>query len=169
VRKSTGFAVRLVPQRCQSHSLGRGEGHWQPRAPICFTGEERVQQRSPPFTVRNDAPTGDSRGWWNRARAHTWSGKEMRGFILRQRHRVQRPPLPPPTVKSRTVHLPSARSSDEPLTTSKPDARAPGVSGKGVSAQAISRCQWAPNVSPRVREVPVRWATQWVVYWAGLV
>ena len=25
---------------------------------------------------------------------------------------------------------------------------APGVSGEGVSAQAISRCQWAPNVSP---------------------
>jgi hypothetical protein len=64
---------------------------------------------------------------------------------------VQRPPLSPPTVKSRTVHPPSARSSDEPLTTHKPDVWAPGVSGEGVSAQAISGCRWAPNVSPPAR------------------
>jgi hypothetical protein len=38
--------------------------------------------------------------------------------------------FPPPAVKLRTVHPPSARSSDELLTMPNPDARAPGVSGK---------------------------------------
>jgi hypothetical protein len=42
-----------------------------------------VQQRPPPFTVRNNAPTGDFRGWWNRARAHTWSLRRVGARSLR--------------------------------------------------------------------------------------
>ena len=45
-----------------------------------FTSEERVRQRSPPFTARSDALKVISRGWWIKARAHTQFGKGMRGF-----------------------------------------------------------------------------------------
>jgi hypothetical protein len=89
VRKSTGFATRLVPQWRQFHSLGHYEDRWPTTRPNFASAVKNGAAALATIHGPQRCSEGYFTGMVDQGEAHTQFDKGMRGFYLRQRHQGQ--------------------------------------------------------------------------------